>query len=476
MKISLKAKAVFLILAISLVITVVASVVSGYMIRQLVDTTYTDRATAVSRTAAAVLDPEKAAALRESVMGIYNTTETRVTSDAWDTPAFNDYISRFSFLEQTEEFITLREQLRRIQDVNEVDCVYLVVVDVETETAIYLLDAAYEDACPPGCIDPIVDENVALLTDPTVGFPPYITNTTQYGWLVTAGEPVYDAEGGVVCYAMTDISMDVIRAEQTRFIILHVLILAIVTIFVSIAGIFAVNHAIVRPINQLSGALAHYSAQKEEDDELEQLTIRSNDEIQSLYSSVRKMTQENRRYIDSLKATTQELRKARIKAEEMDQLAHQDALTGVGSKLAYDHQVRQLTEQMRRGEARYAIVMVDMNALKQLNDTYGHERGNDAIRKTCALICEVFGPERVYRFGGDEFLVILRGEDCDRVEALVKEFQAAAKATDGAPWEKVNASIGFALYQGDDSVEDVFRRADHQMYLQKQRVESCSPI
>lgn len=471
MRISLKAKAFFLIIAISLVLSIVASVLSSQTIRQNVDRTYRDRATAVSRTAAAVIDAEQAAALNHAVMEVYHATENKVGSDAWDTPAFDEYISRFSHLEQTDEFIALREQLRRIQDVNEVDCVYLVTVDIPTESVVYLLDAAYEDACAPGCVDPLYEANSGLLTDPTLGFPPYITDTEQYGWLVTSGVPVYDADNTVVGYVMTDISMDVIRAEQTRSVVRNSLVLVGVTLLISVLGIFAVNRAIVRPINRLSSALAHYNAQAESQDELEHLTSRSNDEIASLYASFQTMKQENRRYIDSLKATTQELRQARIIAEEMDQLAHQDALTGVGSKLAYDHQVKELTEEMRRGTARYGIVMVDMNALKQLNDSYGHERGNEAIRKTCALICEVFGPSRVYRFGGDEFVVIVRGEDCDHLKELVARFRAEAQASGGNPWERVNASIGYALYRGEDSVEDVFRRADHQMYKQKQQME-----
>ena len=155
--------------------------------------------------------------MKDEVMAIFHATDEKVSSDAWGTPEFDAYIALYSHLEQSEEFAFLRRQLRAVQDVNDVDCVYLSTLDIPTESFIYLVDAAYEEECPPGCIDPLYEENRELLNDPSIGFLPYITNTEPYGWLVTAGVPVYGADGDIICYAMVDVSMDYIRAQQTRF-------------------------------------------------------------------------------------------------------------------------------------------------------------------------------------------------------------------------------------------------------------------
>ena len=471
MKFSLRTKTVLLIIFIALFLSSVAIVVSSVTISQLVDSTYQNKADDLSHTVGAVLDAEQAGKLKNAVMDIFYATEQKVDSSSWGTPEFDAYIARYAHLEQTEEFLSLRDQLRRIQDNNDVDCIYLVTVDIPTETAVYLVDAAYEDFCPPGCIDPVYEENREILDDPSIGFQPYITDTETYGWLVTSGTPVYNDAGELVCYAMVDISMDVVRANQTRFALIYSAALATLTVLVCIVGIWAVNRFIIRPINLLSSAAAHYSAQKD-DSELDHLPIKSKDEIQSLYSSILSMLQDIRGYIDSLRKTTQELTKTRIEADEMNELAHKDALTGVGSKLAYDQQAQKLTEEMRQRTARYGIVMVDMNDLKKMNDTYGHERGNDAIQKTCSLICDVFAHSPVYRFGGDEFVVVVKGRDYDQIKERVRQFRAAAKAADGQPWEKVNAAIGYALYAGEDTVDDVFRRADHLMYEQKKQMKA----
>ena len=473
MRFSLRKKTVLLIVLIAAILSIVATVICSLAISQIVDDSYRNRANDLSRTMAAVLDTERAATLKDAILEIFNAAPDKVDSESWGTPEFDAYIALYAHLEETDAFQYLRQQLRSIQDVNDVDCLYLAMLDVPTESFIYLVDGAYEDACPPGCIDPLYADNRELLQNPAIGFKPYITDTEAYGWLVTAGAPVFDANGAVICYAMGDISMETIRAQQSQFILYYTGALVLLTIFVCVIGILAVNRFIIRPINLLSSAAAHYSAQKEDHSELDHLPIKSKDEIQSLYSSMREMVQDIHGYIDSLKTTTQELTKTRIEADEMNELAHRDALTGVGSKLAYDQQALKLAEEMERGDARYGIVMVDMNDLKKMNDSYGHEQGNVAIQKTCSLICEVFLHSPVYRIGGDEFVVVIKGRDYDAIEERIEQFREAALTTaNGQPWERVNAAIGYALYNGEDTVDDVFRKADHLMYEQKKEMKA----
>ena len=472
MKHSLRSKTVLLIVMIALAFSTVSVVASGGIIQRLIDLSYQGRATDVSKTVAAILDAEQAETLKNAVMEIYHATDEKVMSDAWGTPEFDAYCARYSHLEQSAEFTALHRTLRSIQDANDVDCVYLVTIDIPTESFIYLVDADYEDACPPGCVDPLYEENRELLKDPSIGFRPYITNTEPYGWLVTAGVPVYTADGRIACYAVVDISMDQIRAQQSRFTLISSLVLAALTALISLIAIWVVNREILKPINLLSNAAANYSARPEDSNELDNLPIKSKDEIQLLYTSLLKMAHNTRSYIESLKETRQVLTETRREADEMNELALRDPLTGVGSKLAYDRQVTKLTEELRRGEARFGIVMIDMNDLKKLNDTYGHERGNIAIRRTCAVICEVFAHSPVYRFGGDEFIVIVKDRDYDHIGELVEQFRSLAQASGGQPWEKVDASIGYALYDGEDTVDDVFRKADYRMYEQKKEMKT----
>ena len=116
--------------------------------------------------------------------------------------------------------------------------------------------------------------------------------------------------------------------------------------------------------------------------------------------------------------------------------------------------------------------MVDINELKKINDNYGHNAGDLYIKGCCHIICEVFKHSPVYRIGGDEFVVIVRGDDYkDRLnhfEQLRKSFEDARSATDTDPWLRYSAASGMAEYASDDNtLELVFKRADKAMYADK---------
>lgn len=118
--------------------------------------------------------------------------------------------------------------------------------------------------------------------------------------------------------------------------------------------------------------------------------------------------------------------------------------------------------------------MVDVNNLKKINDTYGHECGNIAIRECCNLVCRIFSHSPVFRIGGDEFVVVLKNEDYANVEALVAEFNAAQEKEWDEPWRRVSAALGYALYDEakDGGLEHVFSRADEAMYRRKREMKA----
>ena len=157
----------------------------------------------------------------------------------------------------------------------------------------------------------------------------------------------------------------------------------------------------------------------------------------------------------------------------MDELAHTDSLTGIRNKTAYIETTTRLDAEIAEGRAEFAIIMIDVNFLKRVNDTYGHERGNEYLINACELACSVFGKENVYRVGGDEFVAVLDGEKFARCEenvaalrAMIDKFKVDTKLE---PWEKVSAAVGVGYYQAgvDKSAEEVFKRADEQMYANK---------
>ena len=161
----------------------------------------------------------------------------------------------------------------------------------------------------------------------------------------------------------------------------------------------------------------------------------------------------------------------------MSELAHKDALTGIRNKTSYDNEIRLLDWTLADGTVEFGIAVVDLNCLKTINDTYGHENGNIAIKKLCRVICEVFSHSPVFRIGGDEFAVILKNADYKNIDNLIKKFYETTDSfTDNEflqPWERTSAAIGYALFDPaiDSNTTDVFNRADAAMYEKKRQMK-----
>ncbi len=203
------------------------------------------------------------------------------------------------------------------------------------------------------------------------------------------------------------------------------------------------------------------------------------DELAALSMQTSAMILEMDNYIKNRVETMQKLGEAREKADTMSELATKDALTGIRNKRAYDREIRRVEWEMQAQEGKeFGIVMIDLNFLKRINDTYGHEQGNVAIKKLCHIICKVFEHSPVFRIGGDEFVVVLENEDYKNVKELVARFDATlnemSQDTSLEPWERISAALGVAYYNPltDNSVANVFKRADKAMYLRKKEMNA----
>ena len=153
-------------------------------------------------------------------------------------------------------------------------------------------------------------------------------------------------------------------------------------------------------------------------------------------------------------------------ADEMDRIANVDALTGVRNKHSYLAAEARLDSQIANGACtQFAIVMLDVNDLKKVNDTAGHQAGDQLLRNVCRIICDTFKRSPVFRVGGDEFVVISQGSDYARIEELLGQISAhnaEASRTGGAV-----VACGMARFDRDPCVAAVYARADRKMYENK---------
>lgn len=371
------------------------------------------------------------------------------------------------------------EKLYAIKN-SSVDVKFLYVYRIEEDGChvIFDLDTAAYKADEPGKVIPLEKTLEEYRDDLLAGrpIPPIITDD-EYGYLLTLYKPLYDSAGRCVCYAAIDFSMDLLRDYLRDFVIKLIALFLGCFVFIFAIGLAFVENNIIMPVNTMAYCAKNFSydsplARANNVELIENLKITTGDEIENLYSALLRTTKNILRYLEHLQRAKTKVADMQVKVYEMDELAHKDAMTGVKNKAAYNEKTAVLDKKISTGAAQFCIVMVDVNYLKRVNDNYGHECGNLYLMNACRLVCAVFGEENVYRVGGDEFVVVIEGEK----STLIKYFTAQFKLEMGRktaneslkPWERISAAIGTATFESTDkTAEEVFKRADAQMYENK---------
>ena len=195
------------------------------------------------------------------------------------------------------------------------------------------------------------------------------------------------------------------------------------------------------------------------------------DEIEELSESLKQMEFDMNNNIMNLLHVTNELNTTKDQVQQMNKLAYKDGLTGVKNRLGYDQKMEELSQKAKNGYRSFGMAVIDLNDLKHINDTYGHERGNLSILAIAKKICTTFAHSPVFRIGGDEFAVILENSDFENRDKLIQQFEASLKEPAENPWEQITAAIGYVTYHEGESMEQFFDRADQNMYQRKQQMK-----
>ena len=150
-----------------------------------------------------------------------------------------------------------------------------------------------------------------------------------------------------------------------------------------------------------------------------------------------------------------------------------DSLTGVKNKHAFVQWEEKINEAIRNGtQEPFAVVVCDINNLKAVNDLYGHKEGDECIRNASAKICRVFAHSPVFRFGGDEFVVILTDGDYSKRAELMEEINEVPEDHSKI---RIGETIAAGMVDYDKdlhfSLLSVFDEADRAMYEQKRALK-----
>jgi diguanylate cyclase (GGDEF)-like protein len=165
-------------------------------------------------------------------------------------------------------------------------------------------------------------------------------------------------------------------------------------------------------------------------------------------------------------------------ADQVIQLRHEamhDSLTGLPNRRALLARLPKEVEASRRPEGSFALVLCDMDNLKQLNDTLGHEAGDLALKLLAgALRSGLRRGDDAYRLGGDEFAVVLPGAGRLDAERATRRLREATLACAQEPVKAIEASFGIAVYEPGESPDRLMARADEALYRDKRGRETIA--
>ena len=150
------------------------------------------------------------------------------------------------------------------------------------------------------------------------------------------------------------------------------------------------------------------------------------------------------------------------------QLAMQDSLTKLGNRRSFDEQIKRTMAQASRRHARAGLILCDLNKFKAINDSFGHDIGDHVlIQFAKALLKSVRDTDSVFRFGGDEFAIIVA--DATEQSLAVIEHRVYMAMSKDAFLAKYNvtSSLGLAFMNRADNATSFFKRADKALYSQK---------
>ncbi len=156
---------------------------------------------------------------------------------------------------------------------------------------------------------------------------------------------------------------------------------------------------------------------------------------------------------------------------ELESLAYRDALTGVPNRRYVELKIKQAIQEVEQFNRRIGLLMIDIDHFKQINDNFGHDIGDDALKAVCQTLTHAlrFG-DTVGRWGGEEFLVIATDVNPESLRAFAERCRMLIEESAipvGKENLRVTISLGATLMKAGDTDQSVIKRADELMYKSK---------
>jgi diguanylate cyclase (GGDEF)-like protein len=416
----------------NLIFGAVLTRVSALVMRTQIDQRMLD----ISNTAAAMLDGDDLA---------------KITADDYGSP----------------EYDKVMETLTYFMENIELEYIYCIIQQSEKEF-VFGVDPTIDDPGEFG--SPIVYTDALYKASKGTASVDHIPYVDRWGTFYSAYSPVFDSNGNVAAIVAVDFSADWYHNKLRKqfLIILGFICLALfASIWLAIGIVAHYNkffETLIKKMNDLSNGIETLI-----DEVVPIVDAKAKSQPMSLDVD---SNMNNAMEILGEKILLMQIRLSK-QIEIIRSHAYIDGLTGLYNRNSYMEYLKILEKKIEEvPELVFSVVVFDINQLKIINDDFGHDTGDKLIIAISGDIRDVFGNDRVYRVGGDEFVVILDDPDPSDKIAQVKSIIARKNMESPIfhnPEVEVGLSAGAAAFDADTdrTYSEVFNRADNAMYADK---------
>jgi len=177
------------------------------------------------------------------------------------------------------------------------------------------------------------------------------------------------------------------------------------------------------------------------------------------------------RLIEEIGRLRAQVAQLQTRVEQLDQLAHRDSLIDMPNRRGFMRALGRFIDRAKRYDEHSAMLFVDLDGLKMINDTFGHKAGDEALIQVAQLLLGgVRTSDVVARIGGDEFGILLAHADetsaHETAARLVDQIADCDFMHNGDPLP-LSVAIGVGMIEPDDCPQTIMARADEEMYRRK---------
>ena len=154
--------------------------------------------------------------------------------------------------------------------------------------------------------------------------------------------------------------------------------------------------------------------------------------------------------------------------QKLLQLATRDPLTGAGNRRALENKLRESVNMFKRAGSPVSMLLMDLDHFKKVNDRYGHAAGDQILKSITKIMkLRIRVTDSLYRIGGEEFVIVLEGQDLHHAAHLAEQLRTIVEANELVPDQSVTISVGVAELRVGETGNDWMHRADEALYRAK---------